>query len=79
MHCYGSVMHTIKFILKLNYFKSFLVDLKCVLVFSLAAVQFIISMYVIPIFVHMTRNQINDTFLFQNRVKVKVVGEVSEK
>ena len=27
----------------------------------------------------MTRNQINDTFLFQNRVKVKVVGEVSEK
>ena len=28
---------------------------------------------------HMTRNQINDTFLFQNRVKVKVVGEVSEK
>ena len=26
-----------------------------------------------------TRNQINDTFLFQNRVKVKVVGEVSEK
>ena len=22
----------------------------------------------------MTRNQINDTFLFQNRVKVKVVG-----
>ena len=29
--------------------------------------------------VHMTRNQINDTFLFQNRVKVKVVGEVSEK
>jgi len=29
--------------------------------------------------IHMTRNQINDTFLFQNRVKVKVVGEVSEK
>ena len=29
--------------------------------------------------VDMTRNQINDTFLFQNRVKVKVVGEVSEK
>ena len=28
---------------------------------------------------YMTRNQINDTFLFQNRVKVKVVGEVSEK
>ena len=28
---------------------------------------------------HGTRNQINDTFLFQNRVKVKVVGEVSEK
>ena len=28
---------------------------------------------------HKTRNQINDTFLFQNRVKVKVVGEVSEK
>ena len=28
---------------------------------------------------HTTRNQINDTFLFQNRVKVKVVGEVSEK
>ena len=28
---------------------------------------------------NMTRNQINDTFLFQNRVKVKVVGEVSEK
>ena len=27
----------------------------------------------------MTRNQINGTFLFQNRVKVKVVGEVSEK
>ena len=27
----------------------------------------------------MTRNQINNTFLFQNRVKVKVVGEVSEK
>ena len=27
----------------------------------------------------MTRNQINDTILFQNRVKVKVVGEVSEK
>ncbi len=27
----------------------------------------------------MTRTQINDTFLFQNRVKVKVVGEVSEK
>ena len=27
----------------------------------------------------MTRNQINDTFLFQNREKVKVVGEVSEK
>ena len=27
--------------------------------------------------VNMTRNQINDTFLFQNRVKV--VGEVSEK
>ena len=27
----------------------------------------------------MTRNQINDTFLFQNRVKVKVVGDVSEK
>ena len=27
----------------------------------------------------MTSNQINDTFLFQNRVKVKVVGEVSEK
>ena len=27
----------------------------------------------------MTRNQINDTFLFQKRVKVKVVGEVSEK
>ena len=27
----------------------------------------------------MTRNQINDMFLFQNRVKVKVVGEVSEK
>ena len=26
-----------------------------------------------------TRNQINDTFLFQNRVKVKVVWEVSEK
>ena len=26
-----------------------------------------------------TRNQINDTFLSQNRVKVKVVGEVSEK
>ena len=26
-----------------------------------------------------TRTQINDTFLFQNRVKVKVVGEVSEK
>ena len=26
-----------------------------------------------------TRNQINNTFLFQNRVKVKVVGEVSEK
>ena len=26
-----------------------------------------------------TRNQINDTFLFQNRVKVKVVGDVSEK
>ena len=26
-----------------------------------------------------TRNQINDTFLFQNRVKVKVVGEVSGK
>ena len=26
-----------------------------------------------------TRNQINDSFLFQNRVKVKVVGEVSEK
>ena len=26
-----------------------------------------------------TRNQINDTFLFQNIVKVKVVGEVSEK
>ena len=25
----------------------------------------------------MTRIQINDTFLFQNRVKVKVVGEVS--
>ena len=30
-------------------------------------------------FADMTRNQINDTFLFQNRVKVKVVGEVSEK
>ena len=30
-------------------------------------------------FLTMTRNQINDTFLFQNRVKVKVVGEVSEK
>ena len=29
--------------------------------------------------IYMTRNQINDTFLFQNRVKVKVVGEVSEK
>ena len=29
--------------------------------------------------IDMTRNQINDTFLFQNRVKVKVVGEVSEK
>ena len=28
---------------------------------------------------YMTRNQINDTFLFQNRVTVKVVGEVSEK
>ena len=26
-----------------------------------------------------TRTQINDAFLFQNRVKVKVVGEVSEK
>ena len=26
-----------------------------------------------------TRTQINDTFLFQNWVKVKVVGEVSEK
>ena len=31
------------------------------------------------ILLYMTRNQINDTFLFQNRVKVKVVGEVSEK
>ena len=30
-------------------------------------------------YIHMTRNQINDTFLFQIRVKVKVVGEVSEK
>ena len=29
--------------------------------------------------IYKTRNQINDTFLFQNRVKVKVVGEVSEK
>ena len=29
--------------------------------------------------VDMTRNQINDTFLFQKRVKVKVAGEVSEK
>ena len=28
---------------------------------------------------HMTRSQINDTFLFQSGVKVKVVGEVSEK
>ena len=28
---------------------------------------------------NMTRTQINDTFLFQNRVKVKVVGEESEK
>ena len=28
---------------------------------------------------NMTRNQINNTFLFQNRVKVKVVGDVSEK
>ena len=26
-----------------------------------------------------TRSQINDTFLFQRGVKVKVVGEVSEK
>ena len=32
-----------------------------------------------PGILHTTRNQINDTFLFQNRVKVKVVGEVSEK
>ena len=29
--------------------------------------------------VGMTRTQINGTFLFQNRVKVKVVGEVLEK
>ena len=28
---------------------------------------------------YMTRSQINDTVLFQSRVKVKVVGEVSEK
>ena len=35
--------------------------------------------YVISSIEDMTRNQINDTFLFQNRVKVKVVGEVSEK
>ena len=55
IQCNGSVIHTIKFILTLNflsstYFKQFLVDLICVLVFSLAAVQFIISMYVIHIF-----------------------------
>ena len=30
-------------------------------------------------YLYMTRNQINDTFLFQNTVKVKVVGEVSEQ
>ena len=53
----GRVIHTIKFILTLNYFKQFfLVDLICVLVFSLTAVQFIISMYVIPIFVHICRS-----------------------
>ena len=29
--------------------------------------------------IYMTRSEINDTFLFQSGVKVKVVGEVSEK
>ena len=36
-------------------------------------------LYVGTVHLNMTRNQINDTFLFQNRVKVKVVGDVSEK
>jgi len=30
-------------------------------------------------FLYTTRSQINDTFLFQRGVKVKVVGKVSEK
>ena len=45
----------------------------------LVPVFFVDVPYPIGALLKKTRNQINDTFLFQNRVKVKVVGEVSEK
>ena len=38
-----------------------------------------LSKVVCGIYLNMTRSQINDTFLFQSEVKVKVVGEVPEK
>ena len=38
-----------------------------------------LSKVVCGIYLNMTRSQINDTFLFQSGVKLKVVGEVSEK
>ena len=47
--------------------------------FTIITITVTIIFIVTKIIIYMTRNQINDTFMFQNRVKVKVVGEVSEK